>query len=322
MWRGGLQSSNIDGNTRLCTSSAATALTATFGSDGPVASYADVDQADLLCLYGHNVAETQTVLWERMLSARQKNGGRIIVVDPRTTPTVRQGADLHLQVKVGTNVALMNGIIHLLIARGQVDRDFVAQHTIGFDDVAAVARESPPDRVAAIKRAYRALYMSGANLADAKTQLADMARDSEDVRAFLDFIERGERPQAAALAQPALEDHLFHAHREVAIERRKLRHVAEAQAGAAFEPAGGGREQTEDQADERALAAAVRPQEGEAIPFRQREIAPLENDIGTEAERNTLQTNERRGTRGRGGSVHPLMILHSHGASSSDVWPP
>lgn len=57
LWRGGLQSSNIDGNTRLCTATSATGLMANFGADGPVASYVDVDQADLLCLYGHNVAE-------------------------------------------------------------------------------------------------------------------------------------------------------------------------------------------------------------------------------------------------------------------------
>ena len=100
-------------------------LMANFGVDGPVASYVDIDQAELLCLYGHNVAEAQTVLWERMLAAKQKNGGRIIVADPRKTPTVRQGADLHLQLRAGTNVALMNGIIHLLIASGWVNRDFV-----------------------------------------------------------------------------------------------------------------------------------------------------------------------------------------------------
>lgn len=150
LWRGGLGSSNIDGNTRLCTASAATALTATFGADGPVASYADVDQAELLCLYGHNVAETQTVLWERMLAAKQTNGARIIVVDPRKTPTVRQGADLHLQIRVGTNAALMNGIINLLVAGGHVNRDFVARHTVGFDELEAVARDYPASRVADI----------------------------------------------------------------------------------------------------------------------------------------------------------------------------
>jgi anaerobic selenocysteine-containing dehydrogenase len=149
-WRGGLRSANLDGNTRLCTATSATGLMANFGTDGPAASYVDVDQADLLCLYGHNVAEVQTVLWERMLAAKKDHGARIIVFDPRKTPTVTQGADLHVPLRVGTNVALMNGIIHLLIARGRVDRDFVAKHTVGFDGLAAVAREYPPERVAGI----------------------------------------------------------------------------------------------------------------------------------------------------------------------------
>ncbi len=150
LWRGGLQSSNIDGNTRLCTATSATGLMANFGVDGPVASYVDVDQADLLCLYGHNVAEAQTVLWERMLASKRARGGRIIVADPRKTPTVRQGADLHLQLRAGTNVALMNGIIHLLIARGWVDRDFVAKYTVGFEHLEEATREYSPDRVAEI----------------------------------------------------------------------------------------------------------------------------------------------------------------------------
>ncbi|MGH8162293.1 MAG: molybdopterin-dependent oxidoreductase, partial [Gammaproteobacteria bacterium] len=140
----------MDANTRLCTATSATGLMANFGTDGPVASYADIDQAELLCLYGHNVAEAQTVLWERMLAAKLRNGGRIMVADPRKTPTVRQGADLHLQLRPGTNVALMNGIIHLLIAHGRIDRDFIARHTVGFAALEAVAREYPPERVAAI----------------------------------------------------------------------------------------------------------------------------------------------------------------------------
>jgi ferredoxin-nitrate reductase len=150
LWRGGLQSSNIDGNTRLCTATSATGLMANFGADGPVASYVDIDQADLLCLYGHNVAEVQTVLWERMLAAKQRNGARIIVADPRKSPTVRQGADLHLQLRGGTNVALMNGIIHLLIAGGWVRRDFVDSYTVGYDVLDAVTRDYPPERVAEI----------------------------------------------------------------------------------------------------------------------------------------------------------------------------
>lgn len=116
-WRAGLRSANIDGSTRMCTATSATGLMANFGVDGPIASYVDIDNADLLCLFGHNVAEVQTVLWERMLAAKERNVGRIIVIDPRRTPTVQQGADLHLQIRVGTNVALMNGLIHLLIKK-------------------------------------------------------------------------------------------------------------------------------------------------------------------------------------------------------------
>jgi anaerobic selenocysteine-containing dehydrogenase len=149
-WRGGLGSSNIDGNTRLCTATSATGLMANFGADGPVASYVDIDQAELLCIYGHNVAEVQTVLWERMLASKKKNGGRIIVADPRKTPTVRQGADLHLQLKVGTNVALMNGIIHLLIKNNWIDRDFISKHTVGFAELEAVTRDYPPEKAAEI----------------------------------------------------------------------------------------------------------------------------------------------------------------------------
>lgn len=150
LWRGGLQSSNIDGNTRLCTATSASGLMTNFGADGPVASYVDVDEAELLCLYGHNVAETQTVLWERMLASKKHNGGRIIVVDPRKSPTVRQGADLHLQVRLGTNVALMNGIIHLLIANDWVDKSFIDEHTVGFEKLNLIVSEYPPERVAEI----------------------------------------------------------------------------------------------------------------------------------------------------------------------------
>ena len=119
------------------------------GTDGPVAGYVDIDAADLLCLHGHSVAETQTVLWERMLVAKKQNNGCIIVCDPRKSPTVRQGADLHLQL-LGTNVALMNGIIHLLFENGAVDQAFVDKHTVGFAKLKEIAGEYPPERVAEI----------------------------------------------------------------------------------------------------------------------------------------------------------------------------
>jgi ferredoxin-nitrate reductase len=110
--RGGLGTPHMDGNTRLCTATAAAALKETFGTDGQPGTEADVDHCDLLCLYGHNVAEVQSVLWMRMLDRLEgPNPPKLIVVDPRPTPPAKR-ADVHLAVKNGTNQALMNGLLH------------------------------------------------------------------------------------------------------------------------------------------------------------------------------------------------------------------
>lgn len=143
---------HMDGNTRLCTATAAEALKQTFGTDGQPGSYADVDHADVICLYGHNVAETQAVLWMRMLDRLEgPNPPKLIVVDPRPTPSA-QRADVHLQVKNGTNMALMNGLLHEIIANDWVDRDYVDTHTMGFEGLKATIQEYPPEKVAEICR--------------------------------------------------------------------------------------------------------------------------------------------------------------------------
>src|SRR5215207_718048 len=108
-------------------------LKQSFGSDGQPGSYFDIDKTDCPFLVGHNMAATDTVLWSRVLDRRR--GGRppkLIVVDPRTTMTARE-ADIHLAPRVGTNVALLNGLLHLLIASGHIDRAFIQRHTVGFD---------------------------------------------------------------------------------------------------------------------------------------------------------------------------------------------
>ena len=88
--RGGIGTNHLDGNTRLCTATAGEALKESFGSDGQPGSYADVDHADVIALYGHNVAETQTVLWARMLDRlRGPNPPALVCVDPRTTQVAR-----------------------------------------------------------------------------------------------------------------------------------------------------------------------------------------------------------------------------------------
>ncbi|HEY0699206.1 MAG TPA: molybdopterin-dependent oxidoreductase, partial [Micromonospora sp.] len=94
--KAGIGTPHMDGNTRLCTATAAAALKASFGTDGQPGSYADVDHCDTIALWGHNAAETQTVLWARMLDRRRgPNPPAMLAVDPRPTPVARE-ADLHL----------------------------------------------------------------------------------------------------------------------------------------------------------------------------------------------------------------------------------
>jgi len=149
--RAGLGIATIDANTRLCTATTASALMESFGADGPSGAFEDFDHAECIVLVGHNAAEQSTVLWMRILAAKAGPlHPKVIVVDPRRTLTVSSGADLHLQLKPGTNVALLNGLCHLLIENGTIDRDFIAEHTVKFDECRAIVGRYPPDRVAAI----------------------------------------------------------------------------------------------------------------------------------------------------------------------------
>jgi anaerobic selenocysteine-containing dehydrogenase len=145
--KAGLGTAHMDGNTRLCTATAARALLETFGVDGQPGSYEDYDLADTILLAGQNAASQQTVLWMRMLDRLAgPNPPRLIVIDPRTTETARH-ATVHLATRVGTNVAVMNGLIHLVIESGRVDREFIDRHTVGFDELKETVASYTPERV-------------------------------------------------------------------------------------------------------------------------------------------------------------------------------
>ena len=118
----------MDGNTRLCTATAAAALKETFGTDGQPGSYTDLDVCDASSTYGHNVAETQTVLWARMLDRMAgADPPRHVCVDPRRTK-VAVVSEVHLAVRPGTNQAVMNGLLREVIHRGWVDSAYVEAH--------------------------------------------------------------------------------------------------------------------------------------------------------------------------------------------------
>ena len=146
----GLGTNHLDGNTRLCTSTAATALMESFGTDGAPGSYADLDTTDTIFQIGHNMAETQTVLWTRILDRRRSpNPPKLVVVDPRRTPAAAE-SDVHLAPRLGTNVAILNGLLHLIIEAGQIDDAFIAAHTVGFEALRQTVAKWPPDRAAAV----------------------------------------------------------------------------------------------------------------------------------------------------------------------------
>jgi ferredoxin-nitrate reductase len=148
--KAGLATPHMDGNTRLCTATAAAAFMESFGTDGQPASYTDIEHTDAIFCFGHNVAETQTVLWARMLDRLHGDDPPTLVcVDPRRTEVAKE-ATVHLPIQPGTNVALMNGLTQQLIEHGWVNEEYVRQHTVGFDDLREVVADYPPERVAEI----------------------------------------------------------------------------------------------------------------------------------------------------------------------------
>src|SRR3954468_15298585 len=147
---GGIGTNHVDGNTRLCTATAAAALKESFACDGQPGSYTDVDSADVIALYGHNVAETQTVLWMRILDRLAgPQPPRLLCVDPRRTP-VAEAATVHLAPRPGTNVMLMNALLHELLEHDWVDHEYVEAHAVGFDELQKMVADCTAERAAGV----------------------------------------------------------------------------------------------------------------------------------------------------------------------------
>ncbi|MFT4263435.1 MAG: molybdopterin oxidoreductase family protein [Nocardioides sp.] len=136
----------IDYNGRWCMSSAASAGNQAFGVDrGLPFPLADVERADVVVLVGSNLAETMPPA-ARHLDRLRSRGGRVVVIDPRRTPTGDR-ADLFVQPVPGTDLPLALGVLHLVDAAGGVDEAFVASRTSGFEEARAAAAEWWPERV-------------------------------------------------------------------------------------------------------------------------------------------------------------------------------
>ena len=140
----GFGTRNLDGNTTLCMASAVSGYKLSFGSDGPPGAYADMEAADVVLLVGSNIADNHPILCNRL---GRKPGQMLIVADPRVTKTAMM-ADIHLPVKPRSDIALLNGIAHILLRDGLADRAYIEAHTEGFDDFVAFVAGYTPERVA------------------------------------------------------------------------------------------------------------------------------------------------------------------------------
>jgi assimilatory nitrate reductase catalytic subunit len=136
----GFRSTSYDGNTTLCMASAVSGYKLSFGSDGPPGSYADMETADVVLLIGSNIADNHPILCNRL---RKKPGQILIVADPRVTKTAMM-ANIHLPVKPRSDIALLNGIAHILLRDGLIDQAYIDAHAEGFDDfVLFIANYTP-----------------------------------------------------------------------------------------------------------------------------------------------------------------------------------
>jgi len=141
-----LATSQIDYNGRFCMSSAAAASNAAFGIDrGLPFPVEDIAHAEVIVLIGSNIAETMPPLMQ-YFEAQRQHGGQLILVDPRASLTAN-AATMHLRLTPGSDAALANGLLHILIRDGLIDLDYIQERTEGFERVKSLVAAYWPEQV-------------------------------------------------------------------------------------------------------------------------------------------------------------------------------
>ena len=139
--KAGMRSNNIDPNARLCMASAVMGFVTQFQSDEPMGCYEDLEFGQDFILWGNNMAEMHPVLFSRILENRRQNPGvRIVDIGTRRTPT-SEFADLYVQIKPGTDLALANGILHLLFKNKKISKSFINENVVfrrGIEDLESI----------------------------------------------------------------------------------------------------------------------------------------------------------------------------------------
>ncbi len=145
--KGFLGTNNVDSNSRLCMASAVSGYVTSLGADAPPGCYADIELADCFFLIGTNTAACHPVTFERIRRRKLRAPTRVkvIVADPRRTRTA-DIADLYLPLRPGTDVALLNAMLHVIAREGLLDQRFIEQHTSGWPSLQAAIDQYPPER--------------------------------------------------------------------------------------------------------------------------------------------------------------------------------
>src|SRR6478672_1343784 len=138
-----VKTANIDYNGRLCMVSAAAASKKIFGIDRAANPWSDIPLAKAILIAGANIAECAPITTNYLWQARE-NGAKVIVMDPRITPIARN-ADLYIPVRPGGDIGVFNGMLHIMIERGWINREFIAQHTTGWEQIEETVRKYTPE---------------------------------------------------------------------------------------------------------------------------------------------------------------------------------
>jgi assimilatory nitrate reductase catalytic subunit len=175
----GLGTKNIDYNGRYCMSSASVGFNQSIGIDrGSTNPWSDIKFADVLLIAGSNTAECHPLSMPYIWGARDR-GAKLIVVDPRQTKTALV-ADVHLDIRPGTDVAIANGLLHVMIEEDLVDHDFIQNHTTGYEELKELVKKYTPAHVSEITGVAVDKIITAARLfGQAKTGMTMFARGVE-----------------------------------------------------------------------------------------------------------------------------------------------
>ena len=147
LMKGFLGSANVDTNSRLCMSSAVAGYKRAFGADLVPCSYADLETCDLLVMVGSNAAWTHPVIYQRIVAAKKRNPGkRVVVIDPRRTQSC-DVADLHLQIRPGSDSFLFAGLLNYLCGQSRFDQHYIERCTDGLDSALQAIADLDEDTV-------------------------------------------------------------------------------------------------------------------------------------------------------------------------------